>query len=160
MIDVKSPQRFICPNVCMIMMGKIDNVGTAADGEASLADALRAHIAGDGFPCVGAKSALATGRLKVLSARSLTSGWNDIEIHDALLDWSEDYASDSDGLRSLAVVFSGPDNLDEAAFEKAMWERLNSLAAKDDWRGLDYDPDVSSDPAPAGRRHGRRDSGP
>ena len=50
MIDVKSPQRFICLNVCMIMMGKIDNFGTAADGEASLADALRAHIAGDGFP--------------------------------------------------------------------------------------------------------------
>lgn len=149
MIDVRSQQRFPCPNVCTIMMGEIDidNGADATDGEASLADVLRAHIAEDDFPCVGAKSALATGRLKVLSARSLTSAWNDIEIHDALLDWSEDYASNPDGLRSLAVVFSGPKDLDEAAFEKAMWERLNSLAAKDDWRGLDYDPDVSSDPS-------------
>ena len=57
----------------------------------SLADALRSHIVEDGFPCVGAKSALATGRLKVLPARSLTSAWNDIEIHEALLEWSEDY---------------------------------------------------------------------
>ena len=113
----------------------------------SLADALRSHIVEDGFPCVGAKSALATGRLKVLAARSLTSAWNDIEIHEALLEWSEDYERDPQGLRSLAVVFAGPDELNEAAFESAMWDRLNSLAAKDEWRGQAYDPDVSSDPA-------------
>ncbi|GMN13908.1 guanitoxin biosynthesis heme-dependent pre-guanitoxin N-hydroxylase GntA [Altererythrobacter sp. MTPC7] len=112
-----------------------------------LAATLREHIAADDFPCVGAKSALATNRLKILTARSLVSGWNDIEIHQALLGWSRDYADDPTGLRSLAVVFGGPGNLDEAEFEAAMWERLNSLAAKDDWRGQKYDPEVSSDPA-------------
>lgn len=112
----------------------------------SLGDALRSHIVEDRFPCVGAKSALATGRLKVLPARSLTSAWNDIAIHEALLEWSEDYERDPQGLRSLAVVFAGPDHLDEAAFENAMWDRLNSLAAKDEWRGQAYDPHVSSDP--------------
>ena len=126
---------------------ELDCSAEAAEGPGALASALRSHIAQDGFPCLGAKSALATGRLKVLPARSIESGWNDIEIHEALLRWSEDYMSDPTGLRSLAVVFSGPDDLDEAQFEQAMWERLNSLAAKDDWRGKDYDPAVSSDPA-------------
>lgn len=149
MIDVKSGQRFTVRSVSSFMTGEfdIDNNAGAADDQGVLVDALRAHIIEDGFPCVGAKSALATGRLKVLSARSIASGWNDIEIHDALLRWSEMYAHDSRGLRSLAVVFAGPDDLGELAFERAMWERLNSLAAKDEWRGQAYDPDVSNDPA-------------
>ncbi|WP_390549275.1 guanitoxin biosynthesis heme-dependent pre-guanitoxin N-hydroxylase GntA [Qipengyuania sp. MTN3-11] len=98
------------------------------------------------FPCVGAKSALANDRLRVRLARDLTSAWNDLEIHDALLDWAEeDFAPDD--LRSLAVVFEGPLDLDEERFEAAMWERLQSLADKDAWRGQRYDPEVGSDPA-------------
>ena len=107
---------------------------------------LHAHIAMQDFPCVGAKAAMGTGKLKVLDGWMLTSGWNDIAIHEALLDWSREYVEDSSGLRSLAVVFSGPLDLDEEAFEAAMWDRLCSLAAKDEWRGQDYSPQVSSDP--------------
>ncbi|WP_187331014.1 guanitoxin biosynthesis heme-dependent pre-guanitoxin N-hydroxylase GntA [Aurantiacibacter luteus] len=108
---------------------------------------LEAHVQARGFPCVGAKSALSTGRLKIATAWQLTSAWNDVAIHDALLGWSRDYAADREGLRSFAVVFSGPLDLDEHAFERAMWERLQSFAAKDGWRGQHYAPQVSSDPA-------------
>lgn len=48
--------------------------------------------------------------------------------------------------RSLAVVFEGPDDLGEAAFEAAMWDRVQSLSDKDVWRGQPYDTRVSSDP--------------
>ncbi len=107
---------------------------------------LRARIADPSFPCVGAKSALAKGTLKTLVCHSLASGWDDVLIHRELMDWAEAYRADPGGLRSLAVVFSGPDDLDEPAFEKLMWERIQSFADKDHWLGQRYDHRVSADP--------------
>jgi FPC/CPF motif-containing protein YcgG len=103
-------------------------------------------IAARDFPCVGAKSALANGALKIVSARDLTSAWNDLEIHRELLEWAREYRRDPGGLRSLAVLFDGPSDLDETGFEEALWERLQSLADKDAWKGLPYDSRVCPDP--------------
>lgn len=107
---------------------------------------LRARIAQPDFPCVGAKSALARGTLKTLVCHSLASGWDDVMIHRELMAWAEEFRSDPGGLRSLAVVFSGPDDLDEVAFETLMWERIQSFADKDEWLGQPYDHRVSGDP--------------
>lgn len=112
-----------------------------------LRDSLVALVERHEFPCVGAKSALAQGGLEITAAWSITSAWDDLRIHDALVQWSEDYDSDAQGFRSFAVVFSGPDDLDELAFERALWERLGSLIAKDGWRGNEHDPKFSDDPA-------------
>lgn len=112
----------------------------------TLADGLQEFVANSTFPCVGAKSALARGTLKIVEARDISSGWNDLEIHSELLDWVDTYRRDPSGLRSLAVVFEGPQLLAEEAFERVMWERLQSLADKDAWRGQAYDPKVSSNP--------------
>lgn len=108
---------------------------------------LRARIAAADFPCVGAKSALARGSLKTLVCYSLASGWDDVRIHRELMDWADGYNADPAGLRSLAVVFAGPDDLDEASFEELMWERIQSFADKDHWLGQRYDHRVSADPA-------------
>ena len=97
------------------------------------------------FPCVGAKSALAKGNMKVLAAHSIESGWDDLRIHRELVDWVEDYRRSPGEFRSLAVIFEGPDALDEHGFEAAMWARLQSLADKDHWLGHDYDQRVSPD---------------
>ncbi|MBA4751025.1 MAG: YqcI/YcgG family protein [Sphingopyxis sp.] len=98
------------------------------------------------FPCVGAKSALAGGGIRTLVARDLTSGWNDLEIHRALVEWARAYRHDPIGFRSLVVIFASPGDLDEEQFETALWARLQSLADKDAWKGLDYDPRVCADP--------------
>jgi FPC/CPF motif-containing protein YcgG len=98
------------------------------------------------FPCVGAKSALSRGMLKVLPCHALTSAWDDVRIHRELLDWARSYDRDPSGLRSLAVVFEGPDDLDETEFEAAMWQRIQSFADKDHWLGQPYDHRVSADP--------------
>jgi len=108
---------------------------------------IRQRISARDFPCVGAKSALSTGRLKVVACYRLTSGWDDMRIHQELMTWSAQYAADSSGLRSLAFAFDGPDDLDEIEFEQAMWERLQSLADKDAWLGQEYDRRVSPDPS-------------
>lgn len=112
-----------------------------------LAEELEHWITDQGFPCVGAKSALARGNLKVVPARDLTSAWNDVAIHDALLHWAWEYRDDPEGLRSLAVVFEGPLDLTEEQFEHFIWQRIQSLADKDHWRGQPYDASVSPDPA-------------
>lgn len=110
-------------------------------------DELVGIIGAKDFPCVGAKSALARGQLKTLACHSLESGWDDIRIHSELLDWVKAYRADPAGLRSLAIIFEGPLDLDEMAFERLMWERLQSLAHKDEWRGQPLDRKVSGDPS-------------
>ena len=99
------------------------------------------------FPCVGAKSAAARGMIEVVPAHDMTSAWNDLKIHDALLEWAWKYADDPEGFRSLVVIFDGPTDMTEEEFEHALWERVQSLADKDAWRGQEYDPSVSGDPA-------------
>ena len=104
------------------------------------------RIADPAFPCVGAKSALARGALKVLACRDLGSAWDDVRIHSELIHWAHSYSRDPAGLRSLAVAFDGPCDLSEAEFEAAMWQRLQSFADKDEWRGQPYADSVSPDP--------------
>ncbi|MEO5494526.1 MAG: guanitoxin biosynthesis heme-dependent pre-guanitoxin N-hydroxylase GntA [Sphingomonas sp.] len=107
---------------------------------------LHAHVDAADFPCVGAKAAAAKGTLEVLGARAIDSAWDDVRIHDRLLGWAHTYREDPALFRSLAVVFEGPDDLGEAAFEQALWTRVQSLSDKDVWRGQDYDARVSPDP--------------
>ncbi len=108
--------------------------------------AFRDKIKDAGFPCVGAKSALATDMMRFVHARDITSAWNDLQITHDLLEWSWAYRDEREGLRSFVAIFDGPLDLDEKAFEKAMWQRLQSIADKDHWLGQKPDPRVSGDP--------------
>lgn len=112
-----------------------------------LRQAFEDFIRAKEFPCVGAKSALSRGTLRTLVGWSIESGWDDLRLHDELLDWSGEYRADPGLFRSLAIIFADPAHLDEAAFEQALWARLQSLADKDAWLGLPYDERVSPDPA-------------
>jgi FPC/CPF motif-containing protein YcgG len=107
---------------------------------------LAAHVGAADFPCVGAKAALAKGTLHVLAANRLDSAWDDLRIHDGLLRFAAAYREDPGLFRSFAVVFEGPDDLTEAAFEASLWSRVQSLSDKDVWRGQLYDARVSADP--------------
>lgn len=115
--------------------------------QAHAESALFETIADAAFPCVGAKSAMARGTLKVLACHGLDSSWDDLIIHQALMDWAAEYRSDPEGLRSLAVTFDGPGDIDEARFEHLMWQRIQSFADKDAWLGHPYDHRVSADPS-------------
>jgi FPC/CPF motif-containing protein YcgG len=112
---------------------------------ARLEQRFRAFVEDRAFPCVGAKSALARGQLRVMVARDITSAWDDVRISHALVDFAAEYAADPAPFNSLAVVFAGPHELSEAGFETALWARLQSLADKDVWLGQGYDPRVSAD---------------
>jgi FPC/CPF motif-containing protein YcgG len=111
-----------------------------------LQELLRDHVEAPDFPCVGAKAALAKGTLKVLACDRIDSAWDDLRIHDELLEWAGAYRADPGLFRSFAAVFEQPIKMTEHAFENAMWERIQSLSDKDVWRGQSYDPRVSPDP--------------
>ncbi len=112
-----------------------------------LIDQLHHFIANPRFPCVGAKSALSKGQVKAVVARSITSAWNDLAIHAALMRFAGDYRRDRKLFQSLAVIFEGPRTLGERAFEANMWDRIQSMSDKDKWLGQPYDKAVSPDPA-------------
>ncbi len=112
------------------------------DAEDLFLSMIRDHA----FPCVGAKSAAARGTLEIVRARAITSAWNDLQITHDLLEWSRRYKDEPTGLRSLAVIFDGPDSLSEHEFERAMWDRLQSISDKDVWLGQQPDERVSGDP--------------
>lgn len=116
------------------------------DQDKTLKQAFRNHVTDADFPCVGAKSALARGSLKLIVCHDITSAWDDLRIHSALLDWSHDYARNPEGFRSLGIIFRAARELDEAGFEHHMWDRIQSLSDKDDWLDQGYDDAVSSDP--------------
>ena len=107
---------------------------------------LQDHVADRLFPCVGAKAALARGTLSVLACNRIDSGWDDLRIHDGLMRFAAAYREEPALFRSFAVVFNGPVDLDEATFERALWDRVQSLSDKDVWRGQPYDQRVSHDP--------------
>jgi FPC/CPF motif-containing protein YcgG len=96
---------------------------------------------------VGAKSALSRGKLTIVIARDIRSAWDDLRIYSGLLDFTLAYEQDSRLFQSLAVIFADGEVDSEAAFEQALWSRLQSLADKDVWHGQSYDERVSPDPA-------------
>lgn len=106
---------------------------------------LRNFITDRGFPCVGAKSALARGNLTILVARDIASSWDDVPISQSLVAFAKTYRADPFPFQSLAVIFQDPGRLTEEAFETSMWERLQSLSDKDAWLGQDHDSRVSDD---------------
>lgn len=98
------------------------------------------------FPCVGAKSALATDNLRIECARSIASDVDDVRIHDMLVGWGAVDRPDSLAFYSFAVAFAAPRDLDEVGFERAMWDRLSALTAIDRARGYAHNSDYSDDP--------------
>lgn len=116
------------------------------DPAGDMADHLREFIADRTFPCVGAKSAMARGGLEILTARDITSAWDDLRIYAALQAFAARYRADPGPFKSFAVAFQGPDTLSEADFETALWARVQSLSDKDAWLGQVRDARVSDDP--------------
>ena len=112
-----------------------------------LRDRFEAFIRDRNFPCVGAKSALSRGTLRIIVGWSVTSAWDDLRIHNELIAWADEYKADPGLFRSFAVIFADPGYLGEAEFEQALWQRLQSLADKDAWLGLPYDERVAREPS-------------
>ena len=115
--------------------------------EHPLAEQFRAFVRDPAFPCVGAKSALGKGTLRIAVARDIRSSWDDLRIHGMLMDLARSYAATPTLFQSLVILFETEATLDEATYERHLWARVQSLSDKDEWLGQLTDDRVSSDPA-------------
>lgn len=123
-----------------------ETIFPSSQAEHPLAARFTDFVRDSAFPCVGAKSALSKGQLHIIVARDLQSGWDDMRIWPALHALAQGYKADPVLFQSLVVIFEGPRDLTEQAFEAALWQRVQSLSDKDAWLGQTPDPRVSSDP--------------
>lgn len=114
--------------------------------DSDMCQSLRDFIESSEFPCVGAKSALARDALSVFTAGDIDLPMDDVDIHRALRDFSQSLDPDSPIVRSFVVIFDGPGNLDEEAFEKALWSRLQCLHNLDVISGQAWNEAVDPDP--------------
>lgn len=118
-----------------------------SDKAETLAERFREFVRDPDFPCVGAKSALARQRMRIMVARDLASAWDDLRILPELVRLAQDYAAAPTLFQTLVVIFEGPQALSEADFEGHLWDRVQSLADKDDlWFSQPRDLRVSDDP--------------
>jgi FPC/CPF motif-containing protein YcgG len=119
---------------------------THAGPAANLRHQFEAFIRQQSFPCVGAKSALQRGQIKVIVARDIQSAWDDLRLHEEIRRFAVEYEQRPRLFSSVAIIFRRVRSLSEEAFESALWDRLQSLHDKDSWLGYDYDARVESDP--------------
>lgn len=105
---------------------------------------FRMRLDDPGFPCVGAKSALATGQLDFLLAGDLRDATTDPLIVERLQRFAAQSPDDALFVSQL-VLFPDTPALDEQQFERALWQRLQALHEID---AIDHrwDPSVSNDP--------------
>ncbi|GAB6843110.1 hypothetical protein HNR00_000455 [Methylorubrum rhodinum] len=111
-----------------------------------LAERFRRFIRQQPFPCVGAKSALSRGRLKVMVAHDIACDRDDGRIYPALLAFIARYRGQPELFQSFAVVFENARPVSEEAFEAALWARMQSLSDRDSGLGHRHDPRVAADP--------------
>jgi FPC/CPF motif-containing protein YcgG len=116
------------------------------DDDHPLAERFRDFVRDTAFPCVGAKSALSKGQMRIVVARDIRSGWDDLRIYPGLLDLAKSYAEDPVLFQTFVVVFEQDWALSEASFETAMWARIQSLSDKDAMFAQSPDTRVSGDP--------------
>ncbi|WP_425466619.1 guanitoxin biosynthesis heme-dependent pre-guanitoxin N-hydroxylase GntA [Qipengyuania marisflavi] len=112
-----------------------------------LAVEFRDFIRTSAFPCVGAKSALGRNQMTAYVGNSLTSAWDDLPLADELIEFAAAYRQNRSMFQTFVAFFPNTPTLDEEAFEQALWDRIQSLQAKDEWLGQEYDSTVSADPA-------------
>lgn len=115
-------------------------------GNGAIAQRFKDFVRHELFPCVGAKAALSRGTMRILVARDIRSGWDDLAIYPALSKLASDYRDDPKLFQTLVVLFGQAEQMDEAEFETHLWRRLQSLSDKDVWLGGRPDPRVSNDP--------------
>jgi FPC/CPF motif-containing protein YcgG len=111
-----------------------------------ITDLFEDFVRNAAFPCVGAKSALNKGQMHFVVADDIRSAWDDLRIWPKIASLANSYRNDPVLFQTLVVIFRNNGPLSERRFERAVWDRLQSLSDKDDWLGQTVDPRISSDP--------------
>jgi uncharacterized protein len=111
-----------------------------------IAKAFEEFVRDASFPCVGAKSALNKGQMHFVVADDICSAWDDLRIWPRIVSLANSYRENPVLFQTLVVIFHDKKPMTERRFERAVWDRLQSLSDKDEWLGQPVDPRISTDP--------------
>jgi FPC/CPF motif-containing protein YcgG len=99
------------------------------------------------FPCVGAKSALALERLEFFVGDGFDRTTYDLPLYEAIRRFSDQLDPTAAAVQSFVAIFDTPRDLDEEAFERCLWDKLQSLHNLDVVSGSKWSDNVDRDPA-------------
>ncbi|MCZ4298540.1 guanitoxin biosynthesis heme-dependent pre-guanitoxin N-hydroxylase GntA [Henriciella marina] len=116
------------------------------NGQDPVVERFEDFISSDNFPCVGAKSALVRQGLETRCYRSILRTSDDFELQRELTKFLSAIDVNSPVVQSFAAIF--PDEIPptETDFERALWDRLQSLHNLDVAAGRSWADNVSEDP--------------
>jgi hypothetical protein len=103
------------------------------------------YIHNDSFPCIAAKAALARQQIDCLVVDHMACPKDDKLILDFLYEFIDSYRASKELYHSAAIIFKGPDNINESDFDSLLWMRLQSISNLDS-KNYPYDSRVDKDP--------------
>lgn len=98
------------------------------------------------FACVAAKAALAKSQIECFVADNMACPKDDRDILSFLYNFIDGYRNSKEQYHSAAVIFKGPQFVDDKMFDSLLWKRLQSLSDIDAL-SYKYDNRVKYDPA-------------
>ena len=115
----------------------------------SRTDAFKQFVQSDTFPCIGAKSAMVRDQLMIAEFGDIDSAAGDINLRRALEEFIEQLDFESPVVQSFVAIFTGPTQMSETEFERALWNRLQSLHNLDVVEGRGWAESAERDPESA-----------
>jgi FPC/CPF motif-containing protein YcgG len=107
---------------------------------------FREFISSAAFPCVGAKSALATRTMTTMEAEEFACPESDDELYRRVAAFGRELDEETPALRTFACLFRSGPVMDEVRFEQLFWRRLQALHDIDFGKGVEWAKGVASDP--------------
>ncbi|MBU2979269.1 YqcI/YcgG family protein [Alteromonas sp. C1M14] len=111
----------------------------------SPATAIKAFIAQQDYPCVGAKTALQKDQIAVHGFSAIDDDTHNMDILHQLYKFIDAFNVSCDMYSSLVCTFEGPYHCSEREYEKLLWNKLQQLHDIDN-RLHHWDKNVSDDP--------------
>jgi FPC/CPF motif-containing protein YcgG len=114
----------------------------------SIVEAYKDFIGSKSFPCVAARSALASQHIKCMVANDMACIKDDKDILSFLYSFVDEYRIAKKSFYSAAIIFKTPQPTTEELFDGLLWQRLQALINLDA-ENYAWDQRVSSNPASA-----------
>jgi FPC/CPF motif-containing protein YcgG len=100
------------------------------------------------FPCIAAKAAHERHLIKCMVAGNMACPKDDTAILFFLYDFVDAYRNSNEMYNSAAIIFTGPQIVNEEMFDTLLWQRLQALEMLDA-ENYKYDNRVEADPVSA-----------
>ena len=111
----------------------------------NLAEEYFSFLGNKEYPCVAAKAALSKEHIRVLVADHMACPKDDMAIMQFMYSFVDEYRDTDSFFHSAAVIFRGPEMVNEEMFDQLLWQRLQSFA-NIGAQQYGYDKRVSSNP--------------